>query len=127
MKLDNNDNNTTSSTGSGTGKKSINKKSEFYAIAKGRMPGIYDNWPLAEKQVNRFSGAVFKGFQTKGAAEAFMIDANILDYNYYLAINPKDFDATASTRKRLPQPINENCSDLPESTNSSDDRTPTHT
>ena len=83
MKLDNNDNNTTSSTGSGTGKKSINKKSEFYAIAKGRMPGIYDNWPLAEKQVNRFSGAVFKGFQTKGAAEAFMIDANILDYNYY--------------------------------------------
>ena len=75
MKLDNHntDNTATASAASGKGKNSAVIKFEFYAIANSSIPGIYDNWPLAEKQVHRFSGAVHKGFQTKEAAESFMV------------------------------------------------------
>jgi ribonuclease HI len=47
-------------------------KKKYYAIAKGRKPGIYDNWPQAEAQVKRFQGAVFKGFAIRREAEAFL-------------------------------------------------------
>ncbi|MGR3742380.1 ribonuclease H family protein [Companilactobacillus sp. DQM5] len=45
---------------------------KFYAIKKGRKPGIYTNWPEAKKQVEGFSGAVYKGFTTKKEAELFI-------------------------------------------------------
>ena len=41
-------------------KKSTSRK--FYAIARGRKPGIYDEWPAAEPQIRGFAGAVYKGF-----------------------------------------------------------------
>ncbi|MDH3360057.1 MAG: RNase H1/viroplasmin domain-containing protein, partial [Desulfobulbaceae bacterium] len=44
---------------------------KFYAIAKGRKPGIYDNWPEAQAQVMSFSGAVYKGFPTRQEGEAW--------------------------------------------------------
>lgn len=47
-------------------------KKKFYAIAKGRKPGIYDNWPMAEAQVKGFRGAVYKGFFTRQEAETFL-------------------------------------------------------
>jgi len=47
-------------------------KKKFYAIARGRKPGIYDNWPLAEAQVKGFAGAVYKGFETRREAQAFL-------------------------------------------------------
>jgi len=46
-----------------------NKK--YYAIASGRKPGIYDNWPAAQAQVNGYPGAIYKGFLTKEEAEAW--------------------------------------------------------
>lgn len=45
---------------------------KFYAIAKGRKPGIYDNWPEAQAQVMSFAGAVYKGFATRQEAEAWI-------------------------------------------------------
>lgn len=45
---------------------------KFYAIAKGRKPGIYDNWPEAQAQVMSFSGAVYKGFPTRQEAETWI-------------------------------------------------------
>ena len=45
---------------------------KFYAIKKGRRPGIYTTWDAAKKQVSGYSGAVYKGFTTKDQAEAFM-------------------------------------------------------
>ena len=41
---------------------------KFYAIAVGRKPGIYDNWPQAQAQVLGFAGAVYKGFATRQEA-----------------------------------------------------------
>ena len=41
-------------------RKSTSRK--FYAIARGRKPGIYDVWAVAEPQIKGFTGAVYKGF-----------------------------------------------------------------
>jgi len=38
------------------------KQKSYYAVAKGRKPGIYTSWPEAESQVFQFSGAIYKGF-----------------------------------------------------------------
>jgi ribonuclease HI len=45
---------------------------KYYAIAVGRKPGIYDNWPVAQAQVTGFPGAKYKGFPSRAAAEAWL-------------------------------------------------------
>lgn len=45
---------------------------KYYAVAKGRIPGIYRNWETCSKQVDGYSGAVHKRFSTEGAAAAFI-------------------------------------------------------
>lgn len=45
---------------------------KYYAIASGRKPGIYDNWPEAQAQVTGFPKAIFKGFPSRKEAEAWM-------------------------------------------------------
>lgn len=46
----------------------------FYAVARGRQTGIFKTWTEAESHVKKFTGAVFKKFQTNQEAQAF-IDA----------------------------------------------------
>ncbi len=45
---------------------------KFYAVAKGRRPGIYDNWPEAKTQIDGFTGALYKGFTSRKEAEEWM-------------------------------------------------------
>lgn len=45
---------------------------KFYAVAVGRKPGIYENWPAAQAQVTGYRGARFKGFANRKEAEAWM-------------------------------------------------------
>lgn len=50
------------------------KKKKFYAVARGRKPGIYTEWfgpGGAFEQVNGLDGAVYKGFFTRSEAERF--------------------------------------------------------
>ncbi|MEN8198944.1 MAG: ribonuclease HI [Thermodesulfobacteriota bacterium] len=49
-------------------------KKKFYAVSRGRKPGIYLSWPEAESQVKGFGGAKFKGFPSRSEAEAWMKD-----------------------------------------------------
>ena len=46
--------------------------SKFYAVKKGRVPGIYFTWDECKSMTNGFSGAVFKSFQTRKEAEMFI-------------------------------------------------------
>lgn len=48
---------------------------KYYAVQKGRKPGIYETWAACEAQVKGFSGAVYKSFPTLNEAQAFMGDA----------------------------------------------------
>lgn len=49
--------------------------SKFYAVRKGRTPGIYRTWPEAQREVIGFKGAEFKSFKTSEEAEAYMNDS----------------------------------------------------
>lgn len=49
--------------------------SKFYAVRKGRTPGIYRTWPEAQREVTGFKGAEFKSFKTSEEAEAYMNDS----------------------------------------------------
>lgn len=47
-------------------------KNKFYAVKKGRLPGVYSTWDACKAQVDGFSGAVYKSFSTVVEAEAFV-------------------------------------------------------
>ena len=49
---------------------------KYYAVAKGRVSGIYLTWAECKAQVEHFSGAVYKSFPTKTEAEAFIQKVN---------------------------------------------------
>jgi ribonuclease HI len=49
-------------------------KKRFYAVKVGKKPGIYKSWPECQKAVDGFSGAVFKGFEFKSDAKAYMAE-----------------------------------------------------
>jgi ribonuclease HI len=52
------------------GKDDMAKK--FYAVRKGKTPGIYTSWDLCRAQVHGFSGAEYKSFPTREAAGKYM-------------------------------------------------------
>lgn len=47
-------------------------KMKFYAVLRGREPGIYTTWNECKQQVDHFPCAVYKSFLTKAEAEAFI-------------------------------------------------------
>lgn len=44
----------------------------FYAVKKGRQPGIYRTWKECKIQTNKFTGAQFKRFDTETEALSFI-------------------------------------------------------
>ncbi|RVE49500.1 hypothetical protein evm_005841 [Chilo suppressalis] len=48
----------------------------FYAVAKGRAPGIFMSWGECEAQVKGFSGARYKKFDSQGEAQDFINSVN---------------------------------------------------
>lgn len=50
-------------------------KKKYYAVAKGKTPGIYFTWDDCKVQVEHFPGAVYKSFPTLEEAEAFIEQA----------------------------------------------------
>jgi ribonuclease HI len=47
-------------------------KTKFYAVRKGRQPGIYQTWTECAAQVNGYEGAQYKSFATRAEAEAYL-------------------------------------------------------
>jgi len=45
---------------------------KFYAVKSGRETGIFNSWDECLKQVEGFSGAVYKSFKTKKQAEDYL-------------------------------------------------------
>ena len=52
---------------------------KYYAVAKGKTPGIYLTWNDCKAQVDGFSGAVYKSFLTLQEAELFIEKVNGVD------------------------------------------------
>lgn len=47
-------------------------KMKYYAVKNGLNPGIYLDWEACKKQINGFSNAIYKKFNTLEEAEFFM-------------------------------------------------------
>jgi ribonuclease HI len=57
--------------------------SNYYAVAKGKNPGIYTSWDDAKLQVIKFPGAKYKKFKNKESALEYIKEFNptVLTYN----------------------------------------------
>ena len=47
---------------------------KYYAVKKGRIPGVYHTWDECKKQVDGYSGAVYKSFSSLHEANDFLIE-----------------------------------------------------
>lgn len=45
---------------------------KFYAVKKGYSIGVYTDWNTCKKQVQGYSGAIYKSFSTEKEAKAFI-------------------------------------------------------
>lgn len=45
---------------------------KYYAIARGRTPGVYTSWEKAKAQVLRFEGSLYKSFMSEAEAFGYM-------------------------------------------------------
>ena len=55
----------------------------YYAVLRGRQPGVYRRFMQAQAQVLRFSDAFLRGFDTREEAEAWLAGASGQRYPYY--------------------------------------------
>lgn len=49
--------------------------SKFYAVRKGKTPGIYESWEACKRNVDGYPGAQYKSFKTREEAQQFVGDA----------------------------------------------------
>ena len=54
---------------------------KYYAVKNGRSVGIFTSWDECKKQINGFSGAIYKSFATLQEAEEYLYDGNYLEAN----------------------------------------------
>lgn len=54
-------------------------KKKYYAVKKGKVPGIYETWNEAKAQVDGFSGAVYKSFSTLEEADKYIASQNSVE------------------------------------------------
>jgi ribonuclease HI len=79
------------------------KKKKYYAVFRGRKPGIYTTWfgeAGAEAQVRNFPRAIFKGFPSLEEARAFMARPKT-------AAAPRGIDGGDPGRETAPAPLDD--------------------
>ena len=57
----------------------------YYAVAIGRMPGIYGDWPTAQKQTDHYAGNKHKRLKTLNDAKAYMTEHCISSPKLFIA------------------------------------------
>lgn len=68
---------------------------KYYAVRKGRNPGIYNTWDECKAQVDGFPRAEFKGFSEKTDAENFVINSYDEIYDYTKVYVDGSYDVTS--------------------------------
>ena len=78
-------------------------KKKFYVVRKGRLPGIYESWDTCKAQIDGFSGADYKGFESEEEAKKYFdnsedfveeTDVKSLDPGQAVAYVDGSFDQT---------------------------------
>lgn len=52
---------------------SVEAPRKYYAVARGRSPGVYTSWEEVEPLVTRFRGSRYKAFRTREDAMLFIV------------------------------------------------------
>ena len=71
----------------------------YYAVQKGRHPGVYENWSDCQREVIGATGAVYKKFKTRAEAEAF-VKADGYDLELPFGESETSSPSSASASKR---------------------------
>lgn len=81
------------------------KNKKYYAVKKGKTPGVYLTWEDCKAQVDGFSGAVYKSFPTKAEAENFAGVEKITQNSMSTDVENKtgDSDPEAAVKRPLEQ------------------------
>jgi len=53
-------------------------KKKYYAVKKGRKTGVFTEWTECKKQIDGFSGAIYKSFESSEEAEKYLIAGNYI-------------------------------------------------
>ena len=74
----------------------------FYAVAKGKLTGIFNTWSECKSNTDGYKGAVFKKFSTKEEAEAFIVyNTNAHETNAFdILMKAKKKDRNKGSRNR---------------------------
>jgi ribonuclease HI len=67
---------------------------KYYAVRKGKKPGIYLTWPECKKQVDGFANARYKSFTSRVEAEKFLTGTD--SYNNNKKSSPKKVTKTSN-------------------------------
>ena len=71
--------------------------SKYYAVKKGKVPGIYLNWNDCKAMVDGYPGAVYKSFKTIEEAEEFITGEKIISGMKASGKNTSESGETCST------------------------------
>lgn len=71
--------------------------SKYYAVKKGKVPGIYLNWNDCKAMVDGYQGAVYKSFKTIEEAEKFITGEKIISDMKASGKNTSESGETCST------------------------------
>lgn len=76
----------------------------FYAVAKGKIPGVYQDWDTAKAQVNGYPNARYKKFSTMAEAlafnQAYVISSSTTTTTKRSREDSKDLDDPVSKRMK---------------------------
>ncbi|RDI87485.1 hypothetical protein Vi05172_g2261 [Venturia inaequalis] len=72
---------------------------KFYAVQSGHIPGVYTEWPEAQKQITGWKGPRHRKFTTRAEAEAF-VAAGINDGTPSIASAARETDSSGPVAKK---------------------------
>uniref|UniRef100_A0A6S8B204 Ribonuclease H n=1 Tax=Aplanochytrium stocchinoi TaxID=215587 RepID=A0A6S8B204_9STRA len=77
-------------------------RSKYYAVRKGRKPGIYLTWTECETQVKGFRGAQFKSFKTESDAHQYIreLNSSIVSNSEGIRSAPRTNNIPISTKRK---------------------------
>lgn len=73
---------------------------KYYAVHRGRVPGVYDTWEECSAQVHQFTKHLHKSFETRDEATYFVKFGTDKPTNipkitaYFKSTSPKNFEHT---------------------------------
>lgn len=68
---------------------------KFYAVRSGRVPGIYTDWPSAQKQITGWQKPKQKCFSTRAEAQRFLDEGDPKSIEKFAATNSESQDAAS--------------------------------